>query len=240
MNVCFRGFIPVLRYLTVSMLSSRDDTPFNRESPQSQFGQLCFPMDQSIIPKLPMHHSNSSASSSGTVTPDSAYGASVQSLTSSSSRSSWSDYYYYDDDDSATDDELMLPSYDASSELTLEPVTTQDSDPSEPIDDSVVPAAPSQSQIRVADDSSVEAVPLQNVDFFSHQWTEEDIWTSWRYITTHRNAYENGARLENAAWRTWAKYNLSLETVSSTSLNWFVPFVPSLPSQFLTFAYTVN
>ena len=70
------------------------------------------------------------------------------------------------------------------------------------------------------DDISVRKQPFRHVDYLSHSWKEEDIWSSWKYIVSQRKAYNNSARLENASWRTWAKLKNNLETVSPESLNW--------------------
>jgi hypothetical protein len=71
-----------------------------------------------------------------------------------------------------------------------------------------------------ADDSLIEDEPSRHVDYLSHDWKEEDIWSSWRYVTSRRNDYSNGVRLENASWRTWAKAKYNLKTISPESLNW--------------------
>jgi len=58
------------------------------------------------------------------------------------------------------------------------------------------------------------------VDYLSYDWREEDIWSSWRHIVEHRKVYGERSRLENASWRTWAKSQFKLKTVSPDSLNW--------------------
>ncbi|KAI1082825.1 protein phosphatase type 1 complex subunit Hex2/Reg1 [Whalleya microplaca] len=70
------------------------------------------------------------------------------------------------------------------------------------------------------DDTAVKHHPTQHVDYLSHNWKEEDIWSSWRYITSKRAEYSNGPRLENASWRTWAKAKYKLKTVTPETLNW--------------------
>ncbi|PLB48565.1 hypothetical protein P170DRAFT_359333 [Aspergillus steynii IBT 23096] len=75
-------------------------------------------------------------------------------------------------------------------------------------------------QTPAADDHSIEEEPSRHVDYLSHEWKEEDIWASWRYVTGRRRVYDNGVRLENASWRTWAKMRLELGTVSPEALNW--------------------
>ncbi|EGP92145.1 unnamed protein product [Zymoseptoria tritici ST99CH_3D7] len=73
----------------------------------------------------------------------------------------------------------------------------------------------------VADDTAIKEQPSQQVDFLSHDWREEDIWSSWRHIVSQRKSvYGEKSRLENASWRTWAKTKFDLETVSPERLNW--------------------
>jgi Fungal protein of unknown function (DUF1752) len=73
----------------------------------------------------------------------------------------------------------------------------------------------------VNDDQAVEDQPTRHVDYLSHEWKEEDIWSSWRYIVARRNVYNNSVRLENASWRTWTKAKYHLKTVSPETLNWY-------------------
>lgn len=70
------------------------------------------------------------------------------------------------------------------------------------------------------DDSAVRKEPSHHVDYLSYEWREEDIWSSWRHIVEHRNIYGERSRLENASWRTWAKSQFKLKTVSPETLNW--------------------
>ncbi|KAL4943959.1 hypothetical protein BDV06DRAFT_220730 [Aspergillus oleicola] len=112
------------------------------------------------------------------------------------------------------DDELLLPSYDSA---------FFPEEPSTPSDTSVTSSTSvtrSTSQIPAADDSSVEEEPSRHVDYLSHEWREEDIWTSWRYVVERREVYENSVRLENASWRTWTKLRHNLGTISPETLNW--------------------
>lgn len=71
-----------------------------------------------------------------------------------------------------------------------------------------------------ADDTAVASKPSRQVDYLSHNWAEEDIWTSWRYIVSNRGDLSDSVRLENASWRTWMKAKNNLKTVSPESLNW--------------------
>lgn len=70
------------------------------------------------------------------------------------------------------------------------------------------------------DDTAVTSKPSRQVDYLSHNWIEEDIWTSWSYIISKRGEFTNGARLENASWRAWMKVKNNLKTISPESLNW--------------------
>ncbi|GAA6002164.1 uncharacterized protein JCM10292_000787 [Rhodotorula paludigena] len=71
------------------------------------------------------------------------------------------------------------------------------------------------------DDSEVTTrLPSICVDYLSHDWAEDDVWTSWKAMTRHKSEIANGVRLENASWRTWAKQRGKLKTVSPETLNW--------------------
>ncbi len=70
------------------------------------------------------------------------------------------------------------------------------------------------------DDTAVRSHPSRHVDYLSHDWKEEDIWESWKYIVSRKREYNNAARLENASWRTWMKSKNNLQTVSAEKLNW--------------------
>ncbi|KAL9627511.1 MAG: hypothetical protein Q9204_006512 [Flavoplaca sp. TL-2023a] len=70
------------------------------------------------------------------------------------------------------------------------------------------------------DDMDIHTEPTRHVDYLSHNWKEEDIWSSWRHVVGRRKVYSNSIRLENASWRTWAKSKYRLQTVSPETLNW--------------------
>jgi hypothetical protein len=70
------------------------------------------------------------------------------------------------------------------------------------------------------DDTAVRTQPSRHVDYLSHNWKEEDIWSSWKHIVSKRKLYTNSARLENASWRTWMKAKNNLKTISPETLNW--------------------
>ena len=74
--------------------------------------------------------------------------------------------------------------------------------------------------VSAGDDHAIEVEPTRHVDYLSHEWREEDIWSSWRYIVSKRGVFSNSVRLENASWRTWAKSKHKLQTVSAEKLNW--------------------
>ncbi|GIC92559.1 protein phosphatase regulator REG1 [Aspergillus udagawae] len=118
-----------------------------------------------------------------------------------------------------SDDEIILPSYDSSHFNDLdEPVSAVASDQAS---ESFLTDPPClHVHAPAADDTSVEEEPTRHVDYLSHEWKEEDIWASWKYVVCRRDIYSNGARLENASWRTWAKLKNNLGTVSPETLNW--------------------
>jgi hypothetical protein len=70
------------------------------------------------------------------------------------------------------------------------------------------------------DDISLCPDPSGHVDYLSHHWSEEDIWTTWKRLQSKRRAPRVAERLENATWRAWAKVRLKLKTVSPESFNW--------------------
>ncbi|KAL4983607.1 hypothetical protein BDW68DRAFT_31807 [Aspergillus falconensis] len=111
-------------------------------------------------------------------------------------------------------DELLLPSY-GSVFFSEESNASHDTS-----DSSSADSTRSTQQISAADDSLVDEEPSRHVDYLSHEWKEEDIWASWRYVVAHREVYENSVRLENASWRTWTKLRHNLGTISPDTLNW--------------------
>lgn len=78
----------------------------------------------------------------------------------------------------------------------------------------------SERQTTAGDDLNLKSEPTRHVDYLSHSWKEEDIWSSWRHIVAKRKVYSNWSRLENASWRTWTKFKYQLKTVSPETLNW--------------------
>lgn len=83
------------------------------------------------------------------------------------------------------------------------------------------PGTPSVTE-HAEDDTAIFVRPSRHVDYLSHDWKEEDIGPSWRYIVTRRGDFPNNWRLENASWRVWMKVKNSLMAVSAESINWYV------------------
>jgi hypothetical protein len=73
------------------------------------------------------------------------------------------------------------------------------------------------------DDITVSSRPTKQVDYLSHTWKEEDIWSSRSYVISKRGELTNSSRLENASWRTWMKARNNLKTIAPEELNWYVP-----------------
>ncbi|GAA6049082.1 hypothetical protein NBRC10513_003240 [Rhodotorula toruloides] len=91
--------------------------------------------------------------------------------------------------------------------------------PAYPYNVAMAPAAFSGGPL--PDDMDVTTrLPSICVDYLSHDWAEDDVWTSWKAMTRHKSEIANGVRLENASWRTWAKQRGKLKTVSPETLNW--------------------
>ena len=89
---------------------------------------------------------------------------------------------------------------------------------------SVSPPAPDDDKLLPQDDNDVVREPQRHVDYLSHNWKEQDISNSWKYIIGKKKKRDidlvNTTRLENASWRTWAKARNNLRTVSPEILNW--------------------
>lgn len=126
-----------------------------------------------------------------------------------------------DDDD---DEAIAFPSYDIDGRQDDDNSSKADTYPTPPSgSDSIISTNTSSTPEPLPvseDDSAIKAEPTRHVDYLSHDWREEDIWSSWRHITTNRKTYGQRSRLENASWRTWAKAKYRLRTVSPETLNW--------------------
>ncbi|TVY20619.1 Uncharacterized protein LARI1_G001289 [Lachnellula arida] len=73
---------------------------------------------------------------------------------------------------------------------------------------------------RAEDDVAVIAIPSRHVDYLSHDWCEEDIWSSWKHLRSKRKDYSKKERLENAAWRIWGKERQNLVTITPDTISW--------------------
>ncbi|CAK1354431.1 hypotheticalsprotein [Cercospora beticola] len=122
--------------------------------------------------------------------------------------------------DLSEDTDITFPNYDGDCAPGAHSIGNSD----EPGDTSATDTTISDSPIptpTVVDDTAVRQEPSRQVDFLSHDWREEDIWSSWRHIVSQRKTvYGERSRLENASWRTWAKTKFDLHTVSPERLNW--------------------
>lgn len=140
-----------------------------------------------------------------------------------------------DDDEEEDDDDIVFPQYDnyhdsdtTHSPEELEPPSSPradstsgtGTDTSAPISDPDTPDF-----YAASDDTAVGIQPTRHVDYLSHNWREEDIWSSWKHIISNRDNFNNSSRLENASWRTWIKAKNNLPTISPETLNWFVKTV---------------
>lgn len=133
-------------------------------------------------------------------------------------------------DEEDDEDQILFPSYDEFYDGEVEELEpppsprTGDSYTVSPTSNSTStnvsrPESPTLSE-HAEDDTAVRTQPSRHVDYLSHNWREEDIWSSWKLIVSKRNAYNNSARLENASWRTWMKAKNKLKTISPETLNW--------------------
>ncbi|KAK5072488.1 protein phosphatase regulator [Lithohypha guttulata] len=133
------------------------------------------------------------------------------------------------------EDDISFPAFDNNiPQYTQEPQTCGLRQLNGHSEDSIVTASPTSEQSKkddeesVKDDHWVRHEPTRHVDFLSHEWQEQDIWSSWKYVNARerkkkhdsKQALANGERLENASWRTWTKAKYRLPTISPESLNW--------------------
>ena len=81
------------------------------------------------------------------------------------------------------------------------------------------------------DDMAVDGVkPTTRVDYLIHPWKEEDLWTSWHYLVSHRQDEAESERLENAAWRVWTQCKFNLGAARRDPINWsVVPYLHPKP-----------
>jgi len=74
---------------------------------------------------------------------------------------------------------------------------------------------------RPEDDTAVRIQPSRHVDYLSHEWSEEEVWSSYKFIVSKRKTIPNSERLENASWRSWEKRRRNLKTVSCETVKWY-------------------
>lgn len=173
------------------------------------------------VPSPPSSTTSTASTTSSTLTSSSfSHSSAVQSPYASTTTSSISLATVSE----AEDEGIVLPSYEgpSSDKNYIQPTTTNhveelttSSSHTNPFDTDQTYTYPS-----AADDSFATEEPDRHVDYLSHDWREEDIWASWRYVVSRRRMYSNAVRLENASWRTWAKSKYRLRTVSPEKLNW--------------------
>ncbi|KUJ18702.1 uncharacterized protein LY89DRAFT_732255 [Mollisia scopiformis] len=143
-------------------------------------------------------------------------------------------------DDATTCQSCVTISIDAALALTappspiLEPVSdplTGALEDGEPLSRTV-----SRGEIHVGarDDFALNIQPFRNVNYLTHDWCEEDIPSTWRYVVSRRSdwaetatrrksiwkPFNNIPRYENALWRSWAQRRFQLKTVSPDVINW--------------------
>jgi Fungal protein of unknown function (DUF1752) len=135
---------------------------------------------------------------------------------------------YINQDDRGDQDDGRAPPSSPHGELT--------DDSSSPSSDDHTPLpTPEINFVLAEDDTAIKQAPSRHVDYLSHDWKEEDIWSSWKHIVSNRKVYGDRSRLENASWRTWAKQRQKLKTVPPDSLNWCVFLFPSDATRALTY-----
>lgn len=176
------------------------------------------------IAKLPASLPSSAPSSPPLIAPEFSNQPSYTSTPSSS--------LSLDDQGEEEEDGIIFPSYDDTNcyneidnpEPPSSPVSTGPASVTYSTSDTCLlkPAhtGVSRRQPSAGDDTDIQSEPTRHVDYLSHNWKEEDIWASWKHIVAKRNVYANSPRLENASWRTWAKFKYRLRTVSPEALNW--------------------
>ena len=121
----------------------------------------------------------------------------------------------------SNDDDISFPDYGQFYQQSESYAGSQSSE--EPVGSTTTETTASDSPLptpTVSDDTALKSEPKEHVDYLSHDWREEDIWSSWRHIVSQRRVYGQRSRLENASWRTWAKTKNHLRTISPETLNW--------------------
>jgi hypothetical protein len=156
-----------------------------------------------------------------------------------STRSTQEDMFHFQDSSSETtsdddlDDieELVLPNFalaqNCSNTEGPAPPSSPQSELASTPDSATISTTPLPTPeliFKAEDDTALKHEPSRHVDYLSHNWREEDIWSSWKHIVSKRRIYGERSRLENASWRTWAKQKDHLKTVPADTLNWYLPY----------------
>jgi hypothetical protein len=87
-------------------------------------------------------------------------------------------------------------------------------------DDSALASTYNLSSGSIPDNIATRHGPLRHVDYLSHDWQGDDVWSTRRYITSNTGLQKGLSRLENALWRAWAKLNYKLKTIPPEDINW--------------------
>lgn len=221
---------------TTSLRRSHSHTQFASPSTSYHASISKSPVTPTPAQSASYHPSDSSSTSSS---PRTIHAESADLSYASTPATAFSVLSDYDESlsiDDAPEDHFSFPSY-AQEKFLLQSGYHQDdglppppspqggdptSDPEAQHDgDTEGPGTPDCSE-HAEDDTAVVSRPSRQVDYLSHEWKEEDIWSSWRYVVSRRGEFSNSARLENASWRTWMKAKNNLRTISPETLNWFV------------------
>lgn len=144
-----------------------------------------------------------------------------------------------DSSDDEEGDGIVFPAYDTEDYFNqtkeLDPPVSVVSDtastasPASPVSPAspATPTSPEKKQSdrskipkSAGDDNSIEIEPTTQVDYLSHQWKDEEIWASWRLVTTKKDRFKDAIRLENASWRAWSKSKGNLPIISPERLRW--------------------
>lgn len=223
-------------FSTGSLKRSHSQSHFGTGSSSFQTSSN-FSDDYSSLSKSYSHSAPSSSSSSPRLNP----AESTEPSNASTPASNFSLASYLDEDDTLAFENpieggLGLASHKREGGFLHPPTSSPDDNleapPSPKTGDSYTPSPDFDSVIdtpkpdvpeipeHAEDDTAVSIRPSKQVDYLSHEWREEDIWSSWRYIVNRRGEFPNSERLENASWRTWMKSKNNLRTVPPETLNW--------------------
>ncbi|KAH7111843.1 hypothetical protein B0J11DRAFT_543152 [Dendryphion nanum] len=86
--------------------------------------------------------------------------------------------------------------------------------------DSAFEGTSNPNPVSISYDSTIRHEPLSQVDYLSHDWQEDDMWSSWRYIVLNARLHEGSSRFENALWRAWAISKYKLKIIPPENINW--------------------